>query len=84
MLFTLRLAQIRLGEDPVCEPLFDLFLSSTTTLEPQRVSTGLLQGKLTKSQIAQLEDISNGPHVNGLIDSMESSEDRWITCLDHP
>lgn len=34
MLFTLRLAQIRLGEDPVCDPLFDCFLSSTTTLEP--------------------------------------------------
>lgn len=50
MLFTARLAQIRLGED-ACEPLFDLFLSNSTLLEPQRLSMSLLSGKLTKSQV---------------------------------
>ena len=82
ILFTLALAQIRLVEDSACEPLFTIFLSSPTQLEPNRISTGLLKGKLTKSQLAQLEDISLGPHLQGLIASMESEEDRWIQVLD--
>ena len=83
LLFTLRLAQIRLGEDRACEPLFEAFLSTTAMLEPERVSTGLLGGRLTRSQLAQLEDLGNGPHLNGLIDSMESNEARWLQVLDH-
>ena len=84
MIFTLRLAQIRLGEDAACDPLIDLFLSSATIMEPENINQGLLSGKLTKTQLAELEDVSNSPHLNGLINSMESSEDRWMQLLDHP
>jgi len=78
MIFTLRLAQIRIGEEEGCDVLFDLFLQSTTMVEPTRISTSLCGGKLTKSQLAQLEDVANGPHLQGLIESMESSEERWL------
>ena len=86
MLFTLRLAQIRVGDDAACEPLFALFLSSPHQLEPNRISAGLLRGKLSKSQLAQLEDISLGPHVKGLLESMEQDEARWLQVLEsaHP
>ena len=84
LLFTLRLAQIRMGEDPTCDPLFDLFLSSPASLEPRLLTMALLGGKLSKTQLASLEEISHGPHVQGLIQSMESSEDRWLQLLEHP
>lgn len=34
MLFTLRLAQIKLTDDPACEVLFDIFLKPSSVVEP--------------------------------------------------
>jgi len=67
LIFTLRLAQIRIGEQAGCDTLFELFLHSTSAIEPNRLSTALLGGKLTKSQLAQIEDVAAGPHLSGLV-----------------
>jgi len=66
------------------DKLFNVFISNPQALEPQRVDVNLLRGRLSKSQLAHIEDIANTPHFTGLLESLESSEDRWLQLLDHP
>ena len=81
----MRLAQIRIDEDQVCRQLFDLFMSGATTLEPRQLTTGVLDGRLTKSQLANLEEIAGTPHFQKLLESIEGSgSDQWAAFLDHP
>jgi len=59
MLFTMRLAQIRLGgENPEAEGLFDLFLKSQSMLVPKQVPEHILSNKLSKRQVGALEELS--------------------------
>lgn len=48
LLFSMRLAQIKLSEDPVSEELFDLWLKSSISLEPVSMSASLFDNRLTK------------------------------------
>lgn len=48
MLFSMRLAQIRMFEDEQSGILFDQFLKSITILEPKKLGSWLLDGRLTK------------------------------------
>ena len=85
-LFTLRLAQIRLAGDneDECGKLLEKLFSSAPLLEPKTVSINLIGGRLTKSQIASLEDLAQTEYFNNLIEHMESEEARWISLLEHP
>jgi hypothetical protein len=66
MLFTLRLAQIKLSEDPKCEELFEIFLKSSTVIEPQLLPNKLLDGRISKSQIGALEELTFTEHFANL------------------
>lgn len=81
----MRLAQIRIDEDQICRQLFDLFMSGATTLEPRQLTTGVLDGRLSKSQLANLEEIAGTPHFKQLLESIEGSASaQWISFLDNP
>ena len=66
----MRLAQIRLNEDEKSNALFDLFLRSATILEPKKLGSWLLDGRLSKAQLVGIEELSLTPHFNNLVDSM--------------
>lgn len=53
-------------------------------LEPKAISTSLLGGKLTKSQLANLEEFAMTGHFNNLIEDMETEEAKWIQFFEHP
>lgn len=82
-LFALRLVQIRKHGDEQFGRLCSLLLRSTAALET-RLSPSLLDGRLTKSQLATVEGIVGVPEFSGLVASMESDESRWLAFLDHP
>ena len=52
-------------------------------LEPKTVSTSLLSGKLSMSQLANLEEISMTGHFNNLIEDIENDEAKWLNFFDH-
>lgn len=70
MLFTLRLAQIKLSEEPNCEQLFDLFLKPTSVMEPRVLPLKLLEGRITKSQVAALEELTFLKYFPNLADHL--------------
>jgi len=78
MLFSMRLAQIRLNEDEQSGALFDQFLKSATVLEPKKLGDWLLEGRLTKTQLCGIEELSLTPHFNNLVDSLTNSDAQWI------
>lgn len=82
-LFALRLVQIRRHGDERFGRLFSLLLRSVTVAAP-RLSPGLLDGRLTRSQLAAIEEISSAHEFSGLVASMEAEESSWVTFLDHP
>jgi hypothetical protein len=79
----LRLVQIRKQGDEQFGWLFSLLLRSTAVLET-RLPPSLLEGRLTKSQLAALEEISSAPEFSGLLASMETEASTWLAFLDHP
>jgi len=79
----LRLVQIRKQGDERFERLFSLFLKSVTVLKP-KLPTGLLGGRLSKNQLAAIEEISCVPEFSGLLTSMETEASSWVEFLDHP
>jgi len=83
VLFALRLGQIRLSGEGEFDQLFELLLKSTTVFE-SKLSDTLVGGLLSKSQLAQLEDITATKHFRSLIEHMEGNEDRWIMFMKHP
>jgi hypothetical protein len=78
------LAQIRLTEDPAAQKLFDLYLRSSTILEPKNVSPALLNGRLKDTDLAKIEELSLDPEFNNLVQMIESNENQWEALLDHP
>lgn len=44
----------------------------------------LLDGRISKTQVGALEELTFTPHFTGLADHMQDSEDRWIAMFDHP
>jgi hypothetical protein len=70
MLFTLRLAQVKLSEDPLCEALFDVFLKPFSVMEPRVLPLKMLEGRITKSQVGALEELTLGTNFNGLLDDL--------------
>jgi dynein heavy chain 1 len=85
-LFALRLVQIRRQSDERFTRLFGLLLKSATVLEPQ-LSPDLLDGRLTKSQLATIEEISAFPEFKGLVESMQPGTEsctEWLAFLEHP
>lgn len=84
MLFTMRLAQIRMYEDETASSLFELFLRSATILEPKKLGTWLLDGRLSKTQICGIEELSYTQNFNNLVESLQNDEEKWVTFLDHP
>jgi hypothetical protein len=53
----MRLAQIRLNEDEKASALFELFLRSSTILEPKTLGSWILEGRLTKAQLVGIEEL---------------------------
>jgi len=78
MLFTLRLAQIKLSEDRACEDIFDVFLKPNSVMEPSKLGSDCLDGRLTKTQLAQLEDLMLTPYFKGLADDLRINEEKWV------
>jgi hypothetical protein len=66
----MRLAQIRLNEDEKASALFELFLRSSTILEPKTLGSWILEGRLTKAQLVGIEELSLTPHFNNLLSSL--------------
>lgn len=81
-LFALRLVQIRKHGDEQFGRLCSILLGSPAALET-RLSPSLLDGRLTKSEMATVEGIASVREFSGLIASMESDESRWLAFLDH-
>ena len=52
-------------------------------LEPKTVSTSLLSGKLSMSQLAHLEELQMTGQFNNLIENMENEEEKWISFFEH-
>lgn len=83
MLFALRLVQIRRGGDNDFEKLFDKLLRGSTLLNTS-LSENLLEGKLSASQLAAIEDLDKVSYFRGLVSSMKDEPDSWLAVLDHP
>lgn len=79
MIFALRLVQIFLG--PEFKEHLDTFIKPSTILET-KLSTRLLQGKLSMPQLKLLEDISSKKErFLGLLNNIEMNEAKWIKFL---
>lgn len=80
----MRLAQIKLSEDPISEELFDIFMRSSTSLTPAVMSVDIFDSRLSTTQVAQMEEIAESIHFKGLKDDLENrtSEDKWIKFMD--
>jgi len=83
MLFTLRLAQIKLSEDNTCDQLFEIFLKPSSVFEPQILPLKLLDGRITKSQVGALEELTHTPHFKGLSEHIQDCEKEWIDMYDN-
>ena len=82
----MRLVQIRRQSDERFTRLFALLLKSATVLEPA-LSPDLIDGRLTKSQLAALEEMTAFPEFKGLVESMAPGTEscaEWLTFLEHP
>ena len=44
----------------------------------------MLNGKLSKTQLVQLEELSYTEYFDSLIGNMEDEEAKWIAALEHP
>ena len=73
------MAQIRLGEE--YDALFEVLLKSATIFEC-KLGTDLLGGKLSKTQLKQLEDLNSAKQFAGLIEQMEMNEHQWVQVMD--
>jgi hypothetical protein len=69
--------------DQIFDKVFNQFMKTTSIIEP-RVNPNLLEGRLTKNQLAAIEEIDGIHEFNGLVSHMESNEQRWVQVLDHP
>lgn len=58
-------------------------MKTTSILEP-KITQSLLEGRLSKNQLASIEEIDGIHEFNGLVAHMESNEQRWVQVLDHP
>jgi dynein heavy chain 1 len=83
MLFTLRLAQIKLTEDNTCDQLFEIFLKASSVMEPQILPLRLLDGRVTKTQVGALEELTFTPHFKGLTEHIQDCEKEWIDMFDN-
>jgi dynein heavy chain 1, cytosolic len=91
-LFTLRLAQIRLGSD--YDQMFEVLLKSTAveiSIGSSNAADGLLiyegvlgEGRLTKTQVKKLEELSINKSFKTLPQSLEQNQGAWLQFLDHP
>lgn len=52
-------------------------------MEPQVLSTRLLDGRISKAQIGALEELTFSSHFAGLADHLQESEERWSAMVDH-
>lgn len=82
-LFAMRLVQIRKGEDDAFSKFFSLFLKTSSAMGMD-IDPNILGGKLNENQLATINEIDNVEEFDGLIDSMRSEEERWMSFLEHP
>lgn len=79
ILFTLRLAQIKLEEeDQECKRLFEQFLKPFTVMEPRILPLSLLGGRISKTQIGALEELEATGQFANLKTSLLDDEEKWI------
>lgn len=76
-LFAMRLAQIRVHGDSKYDEVFELLLNSPAIFE-SKINPSILDGKLSKSQLKNLEGISVNKNFDGLIEKIEGNEEKWI------
>lgn len=80
-LFAMRLVQIRKADDKEFEAVFNMLMKSTTILN-STLSDSLLDGRLTNSQRASLEELNKYPQFKGLVASIQHESEKWISFLD--
>jgi len=56
------LAQIKLEENDACKILIEQFLKPFTVMEPRLLPQSYMDGRITKSQIGALEELSATPY----------------------
>jgi len=85
MLFSLRLAQIRLKSDNDCGEIFALFLNPTALNDPKEINKeNLLNGRfLNNRQCAMIEELDNSGAFNNLVSSMSDDPEPWIRFMEH-
>jgi len=81
MLFALRLAQIKLSSDkPSSSELFNILIKNVSIIET-KLSSSLLDDKLSIPQLKALEEISYNAYFENLINHMESNTPAWVNVL---
>lgn len=81
MIFALRLAQIKLGNDkPLSADLLNILVKGISIIET-KLSSSLLDGKLSLNQLKMLEEISETPYFQDLVSHMDSNTGTWLNFL---
>lgn len=80
-LFALRLAQIRMEHRGAAE--FDILMKTPTVMDLS-ISSGLLGGALSESQLAYLQYLNSQKEFTYLVDHMENNEARWTEFMKDP
>lgn len=52
-------------------------------MEPKVLPLKLLDGRITKSQVGALEELTFTPHFNNLGSHLQENENSWIRMFDH-
>ena len=52
-------------------------------MEPSKLGSDCLDGRLTKTQLAQLEDLMLTPHFKGLGDDLRYNEEKWVQMYEN-
>jgi dynein heavy chain 1 len=60
-----------------------MLLASTALTETKNVSPQLLGGKLSKTQLAELETLVESEEFNNILENMDAEEASWVNMLDH-
>lgn len=80
LVFALKLAQIKLLQCPLSAELIQILIKGSSIVEVS-LSSHIMGGKLTLTQLKQLEEVSKAPIFQNLVPHIESSEDKWINWM---
>ena len=77
--FALRLVQIRLDKE--CAAEFEMLLRKSASIKEPALSGSLLEGRLSKSQLLQLEEINATDMFKGIVDHIMANQSDWLDFI---